>query len=103
MLKVILSVIFVLICLALIVIILLQEGKSAGLGSISGMADTYWGKNKGRSMEGTLEKFTKAAAVLFMVLAVVLNILWIRCPAACIRAFGLCGNMQSQAGSNLGL
>ena len=75
MLKVILSVIFVLICLALIVIILLQEGKSAGLGSISGMADTYWGKNKGRSVEGTLEKFTKAAAVLFMVLAVVLNIL----------------------------
>ena len=75
MLKVILSVIFVLICLAWIVIILLQEGKSAGLGSISGMADSYWGKNKGRSMEGTLEKFTKAAAVLFMVLAVVLNIL----------------------------
>ncbi len=75
MLKIILSVIFVLICLALIVIILLQEGKSAGLGSISGMADSYWGKNKGRSMEGTLEKFTKAAAVLFMVLAVVLNIL----------------------------
>lgn len=75
MLKVILSVIFVLICLALIVIILLQEGKSAGLGSISGMADSYWGKNKGRSMEGTLEKFTKAAAVLFMVLALVLNIL----------------------------
>ncbi len=75
MLKVILSVIFVLICLALIVIILLQEGKSAGLGSISGMADTYWGKNKGRSMEGTLEKVTKAAAVLFMVLAVALNIL----------------------------
>ena len=75
MLKAILSVIFVLICLALIVIILLQEGKSAGLGSISGMADTYWGKNKGRSMEGTLEKFTKAAAILFMVLAVVLNIL----------------------------
>ena len=75
MLKAIVSVIFVLICLALIVIILLQEGKSAGLGSISGMADSYWGKNKGRSMEGTLEKFTKAAAVLFMVLAVVLNIL----------------------------
>ena len=75
MLKAILSVIFVLICLALIVIILLQEGKSAGLGSISGMADTYWCKNKGRSMEGTLEKFTKAAAVLFMLLAVVLNIL----------------------------
>ena len=58
MLKTILSVIFVLICLALTVIVLLQEGKSQGLGAIGGMAETYWGKNKGRSMEGTLEKFT---------------------------------------------
>lgn len=53
MLKTILSVIFVLICLALTVIVLLQEGKSQGLGAIGGMAETYWGKNKGRSMEGT--------------------------------------------------
>ena len=74
MLKVILSVIFALICLALIVIILLQEGKSAGLGSISGMADSYWGKNKGRSMEGKLVKFTKYLAVGFMVLAIILNL-----------------------------
>ena len=74
-LKTILMIIFAIDCIALSAIVLLQEGKSAGLGSISGMADTYWGKNKGRSMEGTLEKFTKAAAVLFMVLAVVLNIL----------------------------
>lgn len=73
--KTVVTVIFILICLALTVIILMQEGKSAGLGAIAGAADTYWGKNKGRSMEGTLEKFTKAAAVLFMVLAVVLNIL----------------------------
>ena len=50
MLKTILSVIFVLICLALTVIVLLQEGKSQGLGAIGGMAETYWGKNKGRSM-----------------------------------------------------
>ena len=72
----IVTVIYVLLCIALIVVGLMQEGKSAGLsGAINGVADTYWGKNKGRSMEGTLEKFTKAAAVLFMVLAVVLNIL----------------------------
>ena len=76
MLKVILSVIFVLICLALIVIILLQEGKSAGLGSISGMADTYWGKNKGRSIEGTLEKITKILAALFIIISVVLAMNW---------------------------
>lgn len=75
MLKVIISVIFVLICVALTVIVLLQEGKSAGLGSISGMADTYWGRNKGRSMEGNLERFTTFAAIAFLVLAIVLNIL----------------------------
>lgn len=75
MLTTILSVIFVLICVALTVIVLLQEGKSAGLGAIGGMAETYWGKNKGRSMEGNLEKFTTFAAVGFMVLAIVLNVL----------------------------
>ena len=74
MLKIILSVIFILICVALTVVVLLQEGKSAGLGAISGMADTYWGKNKGRSMEGNLQKFTTFAAVAFMVLAIVLNL-----------------------------
>ena len=73
-LKTVLTVVFIIICIALTVIILLQEGKSAGLGAISGAADTYWGKNKGRSMEGNLEKFTKIAAVLIFVLALVLNL-----------------------------
>ena len=75
MIRIILSIIFVIICIALSAIILLQEGKSQGLGAIGGMADTYWGKNKGRSMEGNLEKFTKYGAVLFFVLSLVLNIL----------------------------
>lgn len=74
MLKIILSVIFILICVALTVVVLLQEGKSAGLGAISGMADTYWGKNKGRSMEGTLVKITKYLAISFIVIAAILNI-----------------------------
>lgn len=74
MLKTILTVVFVLICVALTVIVLLQEGKSSGLGSISGMADSYWGKNKGRSMEGMLVKVTRALVVLFMVIAAALNI-----------------------------
>ena len=47
------TVIYILICLLIAVVILLQEGKQAGLGgTISGAAETYWGKNKGRSMEG---------------------------------------------------
>ena len=73
--KIALSLIFVLVAIILTVIVLLQEGKSQGLGSIAGMADTYWGRNKGRSMEGNLEKFTKFAALIFVVLAVVLNLL----------------------------
>ena len=73
-LKTILTVIFILISIALTVIILMQEGKSAGLGAISGAADTYWGKNKGRSMEGALVKITKALAIGFVVLAIVLNL-----------------------------
>ena len=73
-LRTILTVIFVIICIALTVLVLMQEGKSQGLGSISGMANTYWGKNKGRSMEGALVKITTGLAVGFMVLAVVLNL-----------------------------
>ena len=64
-------------CIALVVVVLMQEGKSAGLsGAINGVADTYWGKNKGRSMEGTLEKITKILAAVFIVFSVVLNLNW---------------------------
>ncbi len=73
-LKMILTIVFILICLALVVLVLMQEGKSAGLGAISGAAETYWGKNKGRSMEGRMVKWTKILAVLFLVLAAVLNL-----------------------------
>ena len=73
-LKIVLYIIFVIDCIALSAIILLQEGKSAGLGTIGGMADTYWGQNNGRSMEGALVKSTKFLAILFLVLAVVLNL-----------------------------
>lgn len=71
----ILTVIFVLLGIAISAIVLMQEGKSAGLGAISGAAESYWGKNKGRSMEGNLEKFTKWGCILFMILALVINIL----------------------------
>ena len=61
-------------CIALTLVVLLQEGKSAGLGTIGGMADSYWGQNKGRSMEGTLVKVTRVLAVLFILLALALNL-----------------------------
>jgi len=73
-LRIILTVIYILICIALVILVLMQEGKAAGLGAISGAAETYWGKNKGRSMEGKLVKITTGLAVGFMLLAVVLNL-----------------------------
>ena len=73
MVRTILLILFIIVCIALAAIILMQEGKSAGLGAISGAAETYWGKNKGRSMEGTLEKITKILAVVFFILAALLN------------------------------
>lgn len=73
MLRTILTVIFIIVCIALAILVLMQEGKTAGLGTIGGAAETYWGKNKSRSMEGNLVKITKYLAIAFIVLAAVLN------------------------------
>ncbi len=72
--KIVVTVFFILVCVALVVLVLMQEGKSAGLGTISGAAETYWGKNKGRSMEGRLVTWTKVLAVLFILLSAILNL-----------------------------
>ena len=71
--KTILTVVFIILSIVITVVILMQEGKSAGLGAISGAADTYWGKDKGRSMEGILVKLTRISVILFLLIAVVLN------------------------------
>ena len=73
-LRYILMGIFVLLCIVATVLVLLQEGKSQGLGAIAGGSESYWGRNKGRSMEGNLEKWTKILRVVFFVLAIVLNL-----------------------------
>lgn len=73
---IIVSILFIIDCLLLIVIVLLQKGKAAGLsGSIAGAGETYWGKNKARSMEGKLESGTKVLAALFIILGFALYIL----------------------------
>jgi len=72
--KIILSVIFIIDCIALTVVVLMQEGKQQGLGAIAGAAETYWGKNKGRSMEGGLVLATRIMAVLFVVFSLLLNL-----------------------------
>lgn len=73
-LRTVINILFILDCIALTVIVLMQEGKSAGLGAIAGTADSYWSKNKGRSAEGAMIKSTKFLAVGFIVFALVLNL-----------------------------
>ncbi len=73
-LRIVLTIIYIILCIALVILVLMQEGKTAGLGAVSGAAETYWGKNKGRSMEGKLVKITTWLSVGFIVLAVVLNL-----------------------------
>ena len=71
--RVFLTILFVIICIVLSVVVLLQEGKS-GLGSLAGgSSETFWGKNKGRSAEGKLALITKILAVVFILLALLLN------------------------------
>ena len=75
--RLIVTLIYVAVCIGLVVIVLMQEGKSAGLtGAINGVADTYWGKNKGRSMEGAMNKITKYLALAFIVMSVLINLNW---------------------------
>ena len=71
----ILLILYIIVCVALTVVVILQEGKQAGLtGAISGAAESYWGKNKGRSMEGGLVMATRVLAVLFVLISLLLNL-----------------------------
>ena len=70
--EIILGIVLILLSVAIIVLVLLQEGKSAGLsGAIAGGAETFFGKNKSRTMESKLVLITKIIAISFFVLALV--------------------------------
>ncbi len=70
------TIIFLIASLVLIISVLLQSGKSAGLsGSVGGGAEQLFGKQKGRSMDAMLEKMTTYAAVAFMLSAIILLVL----------------------------
>ena len=71
---IILSVVYILVCVGLIATILLQKKRSSGLGGLAGMGmtDTYFDRNKGRTMEGKLEKLTKVGVGVYFVLTLVM-------------------------------
>lgn len=74
--EIILGIVLILLSVAIIVLVLLQEGKSAGLsGAIAGGAETFFGKNKSRTMESKLVLITKITAISFFVLALVATLL----------------------------
>ena len=71
-----LTVIFIIVCLVICFLVLCQESKDNGLGSLAGgtsTADTYWGKNKGRSKEGMLVLSTAIAVAIFLIIALLLS------------------------------
>ena len=71
-----LTIVQVLLCVAVIAVVMLQSGKSAGLsGAISGAADTFLSKNKAKSVDAKLAKMTKWVAILWVVVTLVLCIL----------------------------
>lgn len=72
--RTIVQVVFLILSVIMTVIVLMQEGKNSGLGAIAGSSDSYWGRNKGRSMEGMLVKLTRVLLALFLIIAAVLNI-----------------------------
>lgn len=71
--RIIVTVVFIIVSIALTAIVLMQEGKNSGLSALSGVADTYWSKNKGRSMEGMLIRITTILGIIFVVMAILLN------------------------------
>ena len=71
-LQLILTVLDVLVCIAMTGLILLQNGKSEGLGAMSGSSDTFFGMNKCRSLDAKLQKLTVVFAVVFFLLTGVL-------------------------------
>lgn len=74
--KIVVSVIHILFAVSIIIIVLLQSGKSAGLqGLVAGGAETFFGKNKGRSIDAMLSKYTSFAAIAFLVTSILLYIL----------------------------
>ena len=74
-----LTIVQIVITVALIITVLMQSGKSQGLsGSIAGGAETFFGKNKGRTLDGILSKVTSVLAVLFVISSIALSIVMMK-------------------------
>lgn len=67
------NIIYLIVCLAIVALVLLQSGKTAGLsGSIAGGAETFFGKNKARAYDSLLSRYTAWIAIAFVILSMIL-------------------------------
>lgn len=74
--EIVFGVVLIVLSIAITALVLLQEGNSQGLsGTIAGGAETFFGKNKGRTMEAKLVKLTKIIGIGFFVIAFVAKVL----------------------------
>lgn len=69
---IILGIVDVLLCVAMVILVIMQEGNSQGLGTIGGSAETFFGKNKGRSIDVVFKRITTVLAVIFVVVTIAL-------------------------------
>jgi len=72
----ILTVIQVLLAIVIILAVMFQSSKSSGMsGALTGGAETFFGKNKGKSMDALLNKITIGCSIAFAVLAILINVI----------------------------
>ena len=74
-LGIVLGIVLAIVSVAIIVVIILQEGNQQGLGVVTGAADSYFSKNKARSIDAFLARWTKVFAAIFVVFVIALNVL----------------------------
>ena len=74
-LGIVLGVILGIVSIAIIVVIILQEGNQQGIGVVTGAADSYFSKNKARSIDAFLSRWTKVFAAVFVLFVIALNVL----------------------------
>lgn len=74
-LSIVIAVIDILVSVALVMLVIFQEGNSKGLGAIGGGAETFFGKSKGRTMDVLLKRLTSVLAIVFAILTVLLYLL----------------------------
>lgn len=73
--EIILGAILIIMSIAIIIVIILQEGNQQGVGVVTGGADTFFSKNKARSIDAFLSRWTKVFAVVFVLAVIGLNVL----------------------------